>query len=549
MAWESRPVFVSSTFADMQAERDHLRTHVFPALEERLRSRRRHLEWVDLRLGVVAASYRDAEMRELQVLKVCLGEVQRCRPFLIVLLGDRYGWVPPPERIAAAAREVGFDENITGRSVTDLEIQFGILGDQEQQPRCFFYFRQPLPYADMPRRVAAVYADAYDMDPAAASRSKRLAALKAEIEARLPERIRRYTAGWNSERQCVTGLDAWGQTVLEDIWSEILATTVLPEAEPEISWQQAERNALDDYIEDRTRDFVGRAAVLARLGELASSATREGATWGLCLTAASGSGKSAIFGEMHRRLTKQGVFVLAHAAAASARAPSVDDMLRRWIEELGAALRIGPRLADDADSDVIDAAFRALLNRMAAARRVVVLVDALDQLEISTRARFLHWLPRQWPANARLIATAVDGHASKSLQGRAGVEMLTLAPLDVDEARQITQAICARYHRTLEPEVLEALLAKRGEAGPAWGNTLWLVLAVEELNLVDGDDFSRATRTYTGSTAEQLPLDRSGTNCISPHCGACFAVRSAKAARWDNGTSIIRKCATRCTST
>ena len=50
----------------MQAERDHLRTHVFPALEERLRSRRRHLEWVDLRLGVVAAPYQDAEMRELQ---------------------------------------------------------------------------------------------------------------------------------------------------------------------------------------------------------------------------------------------------------------------------------------------------------------------------------------------------------------------------------------------------------------------------------------------------------------------------------------------------
>jgi hypothetical protein len=94
---------------------------VFPALEERLRSRRRHLERVDLHLGIVAASYLDAEMRELQVLKVCLGEVQRCRTFLIVLLGDRYGWVPPPERIAAAAREGGFDESISGRSITDLE--------------------------------------------------------------------------------------------------------------------------------------------------------------------------------------------------------------------------------------------------------------------------------------------------------------------------------------------------------------------------------------------------------------------------------------------
>src|SRR5262249_25497063 len=141
MAWQSRPLFISSTFADMQAERDHLRTHVFPALEERLKARRRHLEWVDLRLGVATASETQAEARELQVLKVCLAEVNRCRPFLIVLLGDRYGWVPPAECIVAAAAEEGFAADVIGRSVTDLEIRYGVLADPKQQPRSFFYFR------------------------------------------------------------------------------------------------------------------------------------------------------------------------------------------------------------------------------------------------------------------------------------------------------------------------------------------------------------------------------------------------------------------------
>ena len=96
-----------------------------------------------------------------------------------------------------------------------------------------------------------------------------------------------------------------------------------------------------------------------------SAPTREGTAWGLCLTAPPGSGKSAIFGEVHRRLTKNGVFVLAHAAAASARAASVDDMLRRWIEELGPALGTDPGLADNADPDTLDATFRSLLGRMA----------------------------------------------------------------------------------------------------------------------------------------------------------------------------------------
>jgi hypothetical protein len=50
--WRSRPVFITSTFRDMHAERDWLRTRVFPELEERLRDRRIHLEPIDLRWGI-----------------------------------------------------------------------------------------------------------------------------------------------------------------------------------------------------------------------------------------------------------------------------------------------------------------------------------------------------------------------------------------------------------------------------------------------------------------------------------------------------------------
>ena len=52
--------------------------------------------------------------------------------------------------------------------------------------------------------------------------------------------------------------------------------------------------------------------------------------------------------------------------------------------------------------------------------------------------------------------------------------------------------------------VLDALIAKKGPDGFAWATPLWLVLAVEELNLLDADDFSRAKRTYSGSPADQL---------------------------------------------
>jgi len=92
--WQTRPVFVTNTFRDMQAERDILRDHVIPVLGERLRVRRAHIEAVDLRWGVETTSKAEEEARELLVLKVCLAEIKRCRPFLIAILGESYGWVP-----------------------------------------------------------------------------------------------------------------------------------------------------------------------------------------------------------------------------------------------------------------------------------------------------------------------------------------------------------------------------------------------------------------------------------------------------------------------
>ena len=88
----------------MQAERDYLRDHVFPVLEERLRERYHHLEPIDLRWGVETVSLEKQRVKELLVLKVCLAEIERSRPFLIALIGGRYGWVPPQERLDAAAR-------------------------------------------------------------------------------------------------------------------------------------------------------------------------------------------------------------------------------------------------------------------------------------------------------------------------------------------------------------------------------------------------------------------------------------------------------------
>ena len=68
--WRSLPIFVSSPFLDMQAERDHLRNVVWPALTERLRERHHDLIPLDLRWGVETASLEEETAKEVHILKV-----------------------------------------------------------------------------------------------------------------------------------------------------------------------------------------------------------------------------------------------------------------------------------------------------------------------------------------------------------------------------------------------------------------------------------------------------------------------------------------------
>jgi len=486
-------VFISSTFSDMQAERDHLRNFVFPEIEERLRAARVHLEWVDLRIGVAADTARSEAEREVQILKVCLEEIKRCRPFLIVLLGDRYGWIPPSDRLVAAGAEMGFLAQ-PGCSVTELEIDFGVLSDEAQLRRSLVFFRDPLPYEEMPEAVTAQYSDARAGFAEAAAR---LESLKARIASSYPERVSTYRAGWNSARCEVNDLAAFGRAVADGL----LATLQVEIAEAGIADEpeNPEQAVLDDFVEETARDFLGRKDILSVLEAFAySPASPE--TWGLCVSGEPGSGKSALFSVFCRRLADSGALVLAHSAAAGPEATSVDGMLSRWIGALAAVLGVTVESNLDASSAALEATFNSLLARAARVQRIIVLVDALDQFEATPRARHLTWLPRSWPENVRFIATTVPGEACQSLADR-NVQLLPLRPLDAVEAATIIEGVCARYHRRFEPDLIETVFTA---GGAARGSPLWLVLAADNLNLVDAGDFARAHTTFAGPPIDQL---------------------------------------------
>ena len=503
--WHARPIFITSTFRDMHAERDYLRNVVFPELEERLKERRHRLEPIDLRWGIETVSLDEEKSKELLVLKVCLGEIERSRPFLIALIGDRYGWVPPQDRLAAAAQEAGFSGSIADKSITALEIEYGILEKPGQRQRSHFYFREPLPYNAMPAEIAAIYSDLHN--PNGQQAHQRLLALKERIrqDKQLKDRVHDYQVDWNAQTQTVTGLQGWGRMVLEDLWADLEVETRASLTASMPTWQEQERWALEEFFQNRNRGFIGRRDITDEIMHHALSPDAAGQPWGLCLTGEPGSGKSALFCHICQLLQKKEVLLLANAAGISTRSAEVDAILQRWIEELVQFVGETAPLPEKPTADELLENFTRLLGRAAGRTRVVVLLDSLNQLEQTPRARQLTWLPKQWPPNVRLFATTLPSVEVDALCGLAGVALKNLTVLQPAEAQDIIDAICDRYHRTMHLQIAKALLNKKTSSGkPASGIPLWLELATEELNLLDADDFSRLEREYNGSADEQL---------------------------------------------
>lgn len=91
--------FVSSTFADMKKERNILQ-EVIDTLANEYKQKGWQIESVDLRWGIS-----EEAGLENKTMQICRTELERCqelspKPNFIVLLGNRYGWIPLPEVVS-----------------------------------------------------------------------------------------------------------------------------------------------------------------------------------------------------------------------------------------------------------------------------------------------------------------------------------------------------------------------------------------------------------------------------------------------------------------
>ena len=91
--------FISSTFDDMKKERNLLQ-EVLNKLAKEYSQQEWQIEAVDLRWGISEEAGLDNK-----TMQICKEEIERCqqlspKPNFIILLGNRYGWIPLPETIS-----------------------------------------------------------------------------------------------------------------------------------------------------------------------------------------------------------------------------------------------------------------------------------------------------------------------------------------------------------------------------------------------------------------------------------------------------------------
>jgi len=543
----------------MHAERDYLSRQVFPELRSRCQKRGAEFIGLDLRWGVT-----EEEARREGALKICLDEIERCRPFFVCLLGSRYGWVPPPEEVPpedfahavrgappiAIADWYALDETSVppvyrlrhdrpipedvaetlarfwedarlpnaGESITAREILRGVFEEGFPATHALFYLRKPgvETASGFPEAFVPVFAE---QDPKRRAKLENLKTMIRECKDRMV--VRDYDAGFaglridpsllptdlsDEERKwledsavtakkldrfsapvreailergkvALSGLEALGDQIREDLWAAIEKELERPAVV--LDDHQRERAYHERFVVDRTRLFLGRDEIVKRiLDGLADPAGGDI----LAVTGAPGSGKSALLAECARQARERfhGALVIPHFIGASPGSAILANTLRSVCETLKRECSLTEEVPDDPQKLVQK--WPEFLEKAGAERRVILLLDALNQLDPLDHSHELGWMPYRMPRGVTLVVSALPGDCLDRLRHRVSGEAVIDVPVLAEpDCRALVEAHLGQRRKKLQPDQLDRLLDTTTR--PEAGLPLYLLVALEELSL------------------------------------------------------------------
>ena len=455
----------------MQDERDVLVKRVFPELRRRFAGRGPSLTEIDLRWGVTRT-----EVDEGRLLPICFAEIDRCRPYFLAVLGERYGWVPSEISAELRQQHPWLDQHADA-SVTELEIRHAVLG-HPSATTSRFYFRDP----SMLEALAPHLADS-DYRAENAHAAARLGALKQAIR----------------DAGCVvhvyTSLREFEQLLLEDL------ADILNEIAPPVTVShplERERRAHRRFAEQAAAAYVPVATAVTRLSHHIS-----GAGPPLVVSGDPGAGKSALLAywwlayesgairtseigqTLWQRLKSWRTEVVqdtarapcvAHFVGASGASTDWGSLVYRVLHEIKSLC--GLRVDIPTDPSALRAVFFRTMAEVGARHRLVLVLDGIDHLEDPPEGgRPFGWLPETLPTGIRLIVSVAPGPCLDGLRSR-GWPTYEVPPLDFEARRALVRTYLERFSKRLDGQVVDDLIR-----APAATNPLWLHTSIEELRI------------------------------------------------------------------
>jgi tetratricopeptide (TPR) repeat protein len=473
----AKSIFVSSTFRDMQFERDMIASKVLPELREFAAQYGASISFTDLRWGVNTGELDEIESAR-KVLSVCLDEIDASKPYMLVLLGDRYGWIPDAVLLEKAAADKGYAPGELQKSVTALEIEYGALS-RGNLDRCLFYFRH-LPLEDMANEYSKVYS-AEDLQ-----HGEKQQRLKERIESVAKGRVRYYEAAWDAQNNLVTGLD----DLCEMICSDVCA---MMEREwgknKDRSWQERSAVGFGLFLREKSSRCAGRDMLL--------SALKDGLLNGnedlLILRGASGSGKSTILAALAQTLHNEGLSVFPFFCGNDARSTTVQDMLRQIIFYLETVLGQKRHFDEKATAAraELTGEFRRLvrLYQESGKPTMIIMADALDRLLQEDGLSRLGWLPLSAASNIRFVVSCTgDFSLPQELPGlRCRIE--EIGPLPKESRREVIRTLLRADSKGLDDIVIRKIETLKGSDNP-----LYLSALLQRLIMLDNEDFEEIAK-------------------------------------------------------
>lgn len=486
-----RTIFVSSTFIDMQQERDAIRDIVAPQINQEARKHGDFIDFCDLRWGINTENM-DESSASYKVLDVCLGEIDRSQPPMVILLGERYGWIPEQKLVREIVSREDWELECLEQSVTALGIEYG----------AFFRRRPVLIYI---REIEGIAPSEYLSEDD--EHRRRLNQLKQRLITLAPNSVRRYTVHLEKKADELDNvkipeveIKSFADRVVADLKEMFLPDWKCYDQKPpferslETQWV---------FIHEKDRQFFARQNDCTFLLEKIYSGERVVAAVGI-----SGSGKSTLFSRIACHVEKSGWDVLPFVSGLTPDSNLALNILRYSVRYLQHLLHRD--LDDSGDDKALQERFRMLSAEYAkTGRKMLIMVDAVDQL-----------FDDEYRQNAVYIPDGIAGSIQFFLTALPDTKLPTqtihrLQPLDANDRRLVIDGTLRWRRKEISNSVIDFVCDKARLQTP-----LSISLMVERLRMMDSRDFQTISHASSAPiqaiTEHQIELVRNCPTELEP---------------------------------